>query len=477
LKTPGDSALRKIIYILDGIIVVLAFFMAYLLHDAWGDVIPWFKSPPQIQDYIAMGVFALPLWLILMPIFRLQLVFEENRSLWETALQLAKHHFVGLVILTMVMFATQVVVNRGLVALFMVCTFTMMYLERFILGTRQRHNWRRGHSRSRIILVGSPGKTMTRFVEMMKAQSLPPQFIGRVTSPGDDEDGVSDDSILPPVIGEIAEIEQLLHDRHPDQVLFFKPFDSLAAANEALRICEVVGVSGRLAIDMTQPGRAIPRVVTLSEQPFITFDMLPPYPEFRAIKHGFDAVAAMLGLVLLSPLFVLVGFAVVVTMGRPVFFLQERAGMFGRRFRMIKFRTMVPGAEKKRDELLDRNEMSGPVFKVSDDPRVTRLGRLLRQTSIDELPQLINVLHGTMSLIGPRPLPVSEQQNIYGWHRRRLSMKPGISGLWQVSGRNDIDFEEWMKLDLKYIDEWSLLLDAKILLKTIPAVIAKRGAA
>lgn len=143
---------------------------------------------------------------------------------------------------------------------------------------------------------------------------------------------------------------------------------------------------------------------------------------------------------------------------------------------MIKFRTMVVDAEKKRDDLLAQNEMSGPVFKVTNDPRITRLGHFLRRTSLDELPQLFNVLLGEMSLVGPRPLPTKEQQGISGWQRRRLSMRPGITGLWQVSGRSNIDFEQWMKLDLRYIDGWSLVMDLKILLKTLPAVLFAKGA-
>jgi lipopolysaccharide/colanic/teichoic acid biosynthesis glycosyltransferase len=137
---------------------------------------------------------------------------------------------------------------------------------------------------------------------------------------------------------------------------------------------------------------------------------------------------------------------------------------------------MVQDAESKRDTLLDKNEMTGPVFKVTTDPRVTRLGRVLRKTSIDELPQLFNVLAGSMSLVGPRPLPIKEQQQIRGWHRRRLSMKPGITCIWQISGRSGIDFEEWMRLDERYIREWSLRLDLKILFKTLPAVLFARGA-
>jgi len=157
-------------------------------------------------------------------------------------------------------------------------------------------------------------------------------------------------------------------------------------------------------------------------------------------------------------------------------FAQARAGLYGRPFRMLKFRTMRQGAEDEQGELLRSNEMSGPVFKLRDDPRVTRLGRFLRRTSLDELPQLLNVLTGSMSLVGPRPLPVSEQAAIRGWQRRRLTMKPGLTCLWQVAGRNDVDFVDWMLLDLQYIEQWSLWLDLLLLLKTLPVVLFGRGA-
>ena len=188
------------------------------------------------------------------------------------------------------------------------------------------------------------------------------------------------------------------------------------------------------------------------------------------------AAAAGLLLLLAAPLLILVALAILLTMGRPILFVQERIGRRGRRFSMLKFRTMVIDAERQKSELQHLNEAGGPVFKAAADPRVTRLGSFLRRSSIDELPQLINVLNGSMSIIGPRPLPVAEQQNIRGHHRRRLALKPGITGLWQVSGRSNITFEAWMELDLRHVDEWSLGLDLKILLLTIPAVLFGRGA-
>jgi len=168
--------------------------------------------------------------------------------------------------------------------------------------------------------------------------------------------------------------------------------------------------------------------------------------------------------------------AVKLTSRGPVLFIHERGGLHGRPFRMLKFRTMREGAEAERAALLAANEMDGPVFKIAADPRVTRLGRFLRRTSMDELPQLVNVVRGDMSLVGPRPLPVVETRALAGVHRRRLSVRPGITCLWQISGRSELGFREWMALDLQYVDHWSLGLDLAILLRTLPALVSRRGA-
>jgi lipopolysaccharide/colanic/teichoic acid biosynthesis glycosyltransferase len=189
-----------------------------------------------------------------------------------------------------------------------------------------------------------------------------------------------------------------------------------------------------------------------------------------------DRVLAVVGLVACLPFFVLVALAIRATMGGPVLFVQRRGGLNGRPFAMLKFRTMRLGAEGERDTLMKQNECDGPAFKLRNDPRVTRLGTFLRASSLDELPQLVNVLLGHMSLVGPRPLPLVETRALAGADRRRLSMRPGLTCLWQVGGRSDVPFKEWMALDLKYIDEWSLPLDVAILLKTIPALVSRRGA-
>jgi lipopolysaccharide/colanic/teichoic acid biosynthesis glycosyltransferase len=236
------------------------------------------------------------------------------------------------------------------------------------------------------------------------------------------------------------------------------------------------GIPAHFAVPRIDPVLAVPRVSVLYGAPFVSYETAPKEPDDLAVKHALDLLLALVGLLLLLPLLLLIGLAILLAMGRPVLFAQERVGLHGRRFRMLKFRTMVKGAEEQRDALLDRNETRGPAFKMRDDPRVTPLGRFLRKWSLDELPQLVNVLLGSMSLVGPRPLPPQEQADVRGLHRRRLSMKPGITGLWQVSGRNDLGFDEWMRLDLAYVDEWSLGLDLRILTRTLPAVLLARGA-
>jgi exopolysaccharide biosynthesis polyprenyl glycosylphosphotransferase len=195
------------------------------------------------------------------------------------------------------------------------------------------------------------------------------------------------------------------------------------------------------------------------------------------LKRILDVAGATIGLILLSPVFLIVGIAVRVTSSGPILFVQERCGLQGRTFRFYKFRTMVADAEKRRAELEHLNEMRGPVFKIRQDPRITRVGAFLRKSSLDELPQLWNVLKGDMSLVGPRPPLPSEVELYTDEHAQRLSVMPGITGMWQVSGRSSLpDFEQWLECDLRYVRNWSLWLDIRILVKTVIVVALARGA-
>lgn len=195
-----------------------------------------------------------------------------------------------------------------------------------------------------------------------------------------------------------------------------------------------------------------------------------------AAKRAIDLTGSLAALVVLGPFLVAVALAIYVVDGRPILFVQDRAGLHGRPFRIVKFRTMRVGADAERAKLRDRNEIvGGASFKLTNDPRVTRLGRTLRGMSIDELPQLVNVLKGQMSLVGPRPHPFDDVAGYADWHFRRFAMKPGITGPWQISARRDTDFDRWVRLDLDYIEHWSPLLDIRIMVSTIPALLRSEG--
>jgi exopolysaccharide biosynthesis polyprenyl glycosylphosphotransferase len=213
-------------------------------------------------------------------------------------------------------------------------------------------------------------------------------------------------------------------------------------------------------------------------QPMLVFRSTPDVSWSLLVKRSVDLVCALIGLILLAPLMLIVALLIRITSPGPAIFAQTRCGKHGEPFRMFKFRSMYSDAEQRRHELEEYNQMSGPVFKLDNDPRITPLGRWLRRYSIDELPQLFNVLTGQMSLVGPRPLPTYEVENFANRaQRRRLSVKPGITCLWQISGRSEVkDFETWVKLDLEYIDNWSIWLDFHILFLTLPAVLAGSGA-
>lgn len=216
------------------------------------------------------------------------------------------------------------------------------------------------------------------------------------------------------------------------------------------------------------------RIEELDGTPVFSLVSGPDRELALATKRLLDLVASAVGLVLLSPVLAAIALSIAGSGGRPILFRQLRVGLHGRPFHVLKFRSMTRDAESRRAELASRNEINGRAFKLTDDPRVTGVGRILRRTSLDELPQLWNVLRGEMSLVGPRPPLPDEVAGYDLWHRRRLSMKPGITGLWQVGGRREPDFDRWVAADLEYIDRWSLWLDFRILARTIPAALQGR---
>ncbi|MBK1703172.1 sugar transferase [Halochromatium glycolicum] len=344
---------------------------------------------------------------------------------------------------------------------------------RVFLSQLRAHN----HNIRHVIVVGA-GDRGFRFAQTVKRQ---PEIGYRVVGFVDTSPDVISEKLLGQSIsylGDIKELSSILAQHSVDEVYLTLPIKSCYEEIENVLVrCEEQGIPVTLATDFFDIDSLKMRVEHRFQLPTITLYNGPNIDWQLSVKRLIDVIVSFSVLVAMSPVLLLIALAVKMSSPGPVLFVQDRVGRNKRIFRMYKFRTMVENAEALQVELEGANELVGPAFKIQNDPRVTRLGRFLRSTSLDELPQLVNVLRGDMSLVGPRPLPVrdvvlfSEHS-----HRRRFSFPPGLTCTWQISGRSGISFERWMEMDMEYIDGWSLARDFAILLGTIPAVLLRRGA-
>jgi exopolysaccharide biosynthesis polyprenyl glycosylphosphotransferase len=395
-----------------------------------------------------------------------------RRSGWAKILIILESSVLLGLFLGFLSFAMKLDFSRPLTALFVGIQAVLLSLPRLVVHLKGRTLSAPAQNRRNILIVGSGEKAREMGELVSRYSDWGLQILGYVRR--DLNDPLSPGLKM---LGTSADIPQIVEDNVVDEIIFVgsKPSD-LDSFDGILEICQEQGIRTSVAVDLFPAKVSNVSMEFLENIPLLTFSMTPDHALPLLAKRVMDIVLSALLLVLLLPFMAVVAILIKLTSKGPMIYRQVRCGLFGRRFVLYKFRSMKDGAEDVLWEIKHLNEMDGPVFKMRNDPRVTALGRFLRRSSIDELPQFWNVFKGDMSLVGPRaPLP-EEVREYSRWQRRRLSVKPGITCLWQVSGRNEIDFHEWMKLDLHYIDNWSLLLDLKILLRTFPVVLMGKGA-
>jgi exopolysaccharide biosynthesis polyprenyl glycosylphosphotransferase len=353
------------------------------------------------------------------------------------------------------------------------CALVLVITEKYFILKFLYFVHKRGYNRENLLIVGT-GKRARDFIKAVKEhRNWGLNIIGLI----DDEHGLYGKEFEGyRVIGRIQDIAFIVNRIVIDRVIFVVPRLWLHRIEEAILACEQVGVSTSISIDLYNLHIARTHQTDFNGFPLLEFETFYAKEWQLFVKRLVDILVSSTALIFFSPLMLIVSLLIKLTSKGPVFFKQMRYGLNGRRFTLFKFRSMTVDAEDRQNELMNLNEMDGPVFKIRNDPRVTKLGYFLRRTSIDELPQFINVLKGDMSIVGPRPPLLNEVDKYEIWQRRRLSLKPGITCIWQVSGRNKISFDRWMQMDIQYIDNWSLWLDMKILFKTFFVVLVGYGA-
>jgi exopolysaccharide biosynthesis polyprenyl glycosylphosphotransferase len=340
---------------------------------------------------------------------------------------------------------------------------------RAVIRRWMEHLRRQGRNARFVLVLGAGSRAQAFAAKLEDHRELGLRVIGFL-----DEDPAIPTTGRWPILGSLDDLEATLHATVVDEVAICLPFSQWSLIDALSHVCEEEGKIVRIPIDVLDHAVSAGRVEELDGTPVFSLVSGPDHELALAAKRLVDLAVSGLGLLLLSPVFAAIALAVALDGGRPIFFRQRRVGLHGRPFDVVKFRSMTRDAEARLADLSGANEITGHAFKMARDPRVTKVGRFLRRSSLDELPQLWNVLRGEMSLVGPRPPLPGEVKDYDLWHRRRLSMKPGITGLWQVRSRREPDFDRWVAADLEYIDRWSLWLDVQILFRTIPAAVQGR---
>jgi exopolysaccharide biosynthesis polyprenyl glycosylphosphotransferase len=476
MERRAENLSRNVYFYLDVVLTGVSFYLAFLIKQN----LPWGYSGLAGSNYYP--VVLLLVLLCASVSYNMSQLYQPGQylDLANSFICILKAVLTALIILVLLLFLWHMAdISRLFLALFAGLTVALLFAVRVGRMLLHHNGIVQGSYQREILIIGSRdrAKDLIQYLQSVSYYSC--RILGCLEV---DESSIGREVVAGvKVIGSMKDFRQILLELAVDEVIFAMPLKHIDNAAALIADTEHLGINMRILPDwQIHQMRYRPEIAAVHVEDFVGLPTLSLTSTSRRVceltlKELIDRCSAFLGLILLSPLFVLISLTIRLTSEGPVFFRQKRSGLNGRTFSLYKFRSMVLNAEELRAGLEDLNQEDGPAFKLDKDPRVTWIGRLLRKTSLDELPQLINVFKGEMSLVGPRPPIPAEVEQYDLWQRRRLSMKPGITCIWQVSGRNSVAFDQWMRMDLDYIDNWSLWLDIKLLLRTIPAVVLGTG--
>lgn len=460
-----EPILEKTSVFIQVLITIGCFIAAHWLSDKF--IRP---LPNNVSDYQYLSILVVLIWFILLDQFGLGKIMR-----FKTYSTLFLEYFTALLIGNIILYTAIVLldfdnISRGVLGLFAILNLLALFIFKYFLYSTLKFFRRRGYNTRLVLIIADDNSDY--FIERLT--DIPDwgyKIYGIMT---DDHKIIDKYKKTCKIYKSDESLSDIIDSVAIEEVIYCKSFFDQNEIQQFIYTCAEVGVVFRMQSQLLSFVKMQSKVSYLSQMPFLTFRNTPDNYLALKMKAFSDIILSGIILLLVSPLMLIISFFIKLD-GGPIFFRQKRMGLHGKYFYCLKFRTMVTNAEELKAKLMHMNEQEGPVFKIKHDPRITRIGHFLRKTSLDELPQFINVLRGDMSIVGPRPPIPSEVKQYERWQSRRLSMKPGITCIWQVSGRNNIPFQEWMKMDMQYIDNWSLKLDFLILFKTVKVVLTGDG--
>lgn len=448
---------------LDIVFLFISYFVSYFIASKYTALF-------DLKEYLWILVVFIPVWMFSMGSLGMYdtttFCYIDRiirNSLFATFIS-------SLFLSSMIFFIKETMFSRTLFVIYVIITLNLLLSERLLYRLYITRSLRNTNRAIRVIIAGSPN-VARQFTNYIKKTNINLNVVGYVRV---DSKEVKSQNVL----GHIQDLEKIIKENVVDEVVFALPKNYVGEIEPYILLCEKMGITVRMVLNLYDLKIAKTHLTCIGTLPMLTFHTVSLNRTQLFIKRLMDIFGALVGLFITSIVSIFVATAIKIDSPGPVIFAQDRVGLNGRVFKLYKFRSMCTDADNKKKELSKMNEVGGGLmFKIKNDPRITPVGRFLRKTSLDEFPQFLNILKGEMSLVGTRPPTLDEVSKYAAYHRRRISIKPGLTGLWQVSGRSSItDFDEVVKLDTKYIDEWSILLDIKIIFKTMINIFKKDGA-